>query len=170
MIQAIAQLKQNQIIGKPTKKFDTSLVIIDPIDSNRNLGAAISVENVGKFVLCCRAFLNKPSLSFFKPKAKSKIQKKNLENTIVVKFNFKSRSPDIIWGQIKRAASSLATQMEVEGFEVLRKDASTDEKNEVWLLFLMKSLKIDENEIREGPDFFFGKDSDVLYQKKCKKE
>ena len=169
VIQAIAQLKQNQTIGKPTKKFDTSLVIIDPIDSNRNLGAAISVENVGKFVLCCRAFLNKPSLSFFKPKAKSKIQKKNLENTIVVKFNFKSRSPDIIWGQIKRAASSLATQMEVEGFEVLRKDASTDEKNEVWLLFLMKSQKIDENEIREGPDFFFGKDSDVFIKTNVKK-
>ena len=169
VIKAIGQLKQNQIIGNPTKKFDTAIIIIDPIDSNRNLGAAISVENVGKFVLGCKAFLNKPSLSFFKPRAKSKIQKKNLENTIVVKFNFKSRSPDIIWGQIKRAASSLATQMDVEGFEVLRKDASTDEKNEAWLLFLMKSLKINENEVREGPDFFLGADSEVFIKKNAKK-
>ena len=79
------------MIGKPTKKFDTPIVIIDPIDSNRNLGAAISIENVGKFVLVCRAFMKKPSLSFFKPKQKTKIQKKNLENTIVVKFNFKPK-------------------------------------------------------------------------------
>lgn len=169
VISTVAKLKQNQIIGKPTKKFDTPIVIIDPIDSNRNLGAAISIENVGKFVLVCRAFMKKPSISFFKPKAKSKVPKENLENTIVVKFNFKPRSPDIIWGQIKRAATSLATQMEVEGFKVLRKAATTDEKKEAWLLFLMQSLKIDGNEVREGPDFFFDGDSEVFIRKNSKK-
>lgn len=169
VIRAVAQLKPNQVVGKPTKKFDTPIVIVDPIDSNRNLGAAISVENIGKFVLACRAFLKKPSVSFFKPKAKSKVSKKNLEKTLIVKFNYKSRSPDIIWGQIKRAATSLATQMEVEGFKVLRKSASTDEKNEAWLLFLMQSLKIDDEHVREGPDFFFEKDSDVFISKNAKK-
>ncbi len=169
VINAIAKLKQNQVIGKPTKKFDTQIVIIDPIDSNRNLGAAISIENVGKFVLVCRAFMKKPSISFFKPKAKPIVPKKNLENTIVVKFNFKPRSPDTIWGQIKRAATSLATQMEVEGFRVLRKAATTDEKKEAWLLFLMQSLKIDDEEVREGPDFFFEKDSEVFIRKNSKK-
>jgi len=169
VINAIAKLKQNQVIGKPTKKFDTQIVIIDPIDSNRNLGAAISIENVGKFVLVCRAFMKKPSISFFKPKANPIVPKKNLENTIVVKFNFKPRSPDTIWGQIKRAATSLATQMEVEGFRVLRKAATTDEKKEAWLLFLMQSLKIDDEEVREGPDFFFEKDSEVFIRKNSKK-
>ena len=33
----------------------------------------------------------------------------------------------------------------------------------------MKSQKIDENEIREGPDFFFGKDSDVFIKTNVKK-
>jgi tRNA nucleotidyltransferase (CCA-adding enzyme) len=169
VISAIAKLKQNQVIGKPTKKFDTQIVIIDPIDSNRNLGAAISIENVGKFVLVCRAFMKKPSISFFNPKAKPIVPKKNLENTIVVKFNFKPRSPDIIWGQIKRAATSLVTQMEVEGFRVLRKAATTDEKKEAWLLFLMQSLKIYDEEVREGPDFFFEKDSEVFIRKNSKK-
>jgi tRNA nucleotidyltransferase (CCA-adding enzyme) len=169
VISAVAKLKQNQVIGKPTKKFDTPIIIIDPIDSNRNLGAAISVENVGKFVLACRAFMKKPSISFFKPKAKQKVPNKNLENTIVVKFNFKPRSPDIIWGQIKRAATSLATQMEVEGFKVLRKAATTDEKKEAWLLFLMQSLKINDDQVREGPDFFFEGDSEVFIRKNSKK-
>ena len=169
VIKAIAQLRLNQVIGKPTKKFDTPIVIVDPIDSNRNLGAAISVENIGKFVLSCRAFLKKPSVSFFKPKAKSQIIKKNLDNIIVLKFNYKSRSPDIIWGQIKRAATSIATQMEVEGFNVLRKSATTDEKKEAWLLFLMQSMKINDELVREGPDFIFGKDSDIFISKNIKK-
>jgi len=169
VIKTVAQLKLNQVIGKPTKKFDTLIVIADPIDSNRNLGAAISVENIGKFVLSCRAFLKKPSVSFFKQRVKSQIAKKNLENTIVVKFNYKSRSPDIIWGQIKRAATSLATQMEVEGFNVLRKAATTDEKKEAWLLFLMQSLKINDDLVREGPDFIFENDSGIFISKNAKK-
>jgi len=169
VIKTVAQLKLNQVIGKPTKKFDTLIVIADPIDSNRNLGAAISVENIGKFVLSCRAFLKKPSVSFFKQRVKSQIAKKNLENTIVVKFNYKSRSPDIIWGQIKRAATSLATQMEVEGFNVLRKAATTDEKKEAWLLFLMQSLKINDDLVREGPDFIFENDSGIFISKNVKK-
>jgi len=55
-IKSISSIKENQIIGKTTKKFRTSIVIIDPIDSNRNLAAAISNENVGKFILVSRGF------------------------------------------------------------------------------------------------------------------
>jgi len=168
VIQAIAKLKKNQIIGKPTKSFDTSIIIIDPIDSNRNLGAAISNENVGKFIIASRAFQKKPSLSFFKSLQRPKIFKMNLENTIVIQFNYKPRSPDIIWGQIKRAASSLVIQMELGGFQVLRHSAVIDEKNEAYLLFLMHSLKIEENFLREGPDIFFEEESETYITKNSK--
>ena len=168
VIKAIAKLEENQIIGRPSKKFDTSIIIIDPIDSNRNLGAAISNENVGKFVLASRAFLKKPTLSFFKPRQKPKIFKENLANTIVVQFSYKPRSPDIIWGQIKRAAHSLAVQMEVEGFRVFRNSGVIDEKNYAYLLFLLQSLKIDKNYLSEGPDFFFMKDSETYITKNSK--
>ena len=49
-------------------------MIIDPIDNNRNLAAAISDENIGKFILVSRAFKEKPTLEFFKTK-KSTIAK-----------------------------------------------------------------------------------------------
>lgn len=169
VVKEIAKLKPSYMIGKSTKKFDTSIVIMDPIDSNRNLAAAISTENIGNFVLTCKAFLKKPSISFFKPKSKPSVVKKNMENAIVIKFNFKKRSPDIIWGQIKRAANSLAVQMNIEGFNVLRNSAVTDEKKEAWLLFLLQSLKIDKDHVREGPDFFMGANSDIFITKNAKK-
>lgn len=168
VIRAIAKLKKNQIIGKPTKSFDTSIIIIDPIDSNRNLGAAISNENVGKFIIASRAFQKKPSISFFKSLPRPKIFKKNLENTIAVQFNYKPRSPDIIWGQIKRAASSLVVQMELGGFQVLRHAGIIGEKNEACLLFLIQSLKIEENFLREGPDIFFEVESETYITKNSK--
>lgn len=168
VIKAIAKLKKEFVIGKPTKKFDTSIIIIDPIDSNRNLGAAISNENLGKFILASRAFIKKPSISFFKIRHNQKIFKKNLENCVVIKFNYKQRSPDIIWGQVKRAASSLAVQLEIEGFKILRYVGVTDEKNEACLIFLLQSLTIEENFLRDGPDYFFGVESETFISKNSK--
>jgi len=166
VIKKIAKIKRNQIIGNASKKFDTPIVIMDPIDDQRNLAAAISTENIGKFVLVCREFLKKPSASFFKTKPSSK---KVFKNSFVVEFNHKPRSPDIIWGQIKRAASALSTQMEVEGFNVLRHMAFSDEKKHACLIFEFDSLEILKNRVREGPEFFSESDSERFIAKNSKK-
>ena len=152
VIKAISELKPGQIIGNTTKSFDTKIVIIDPIDANRNLGAAISVENIGKFVLASRAFLKKPSASFFTPrKNKSKM---NIKNVLVLSFKYKPRSPDIIWGQIKRTTTSLATQMNQAGFTVLKKSSAITEDNVAACLFLLQAKKLDKLQSRIGPEFF----------------
>ena len=153
LIKAISKIKENEIIGKTSKTFETSIVVIDPIDSNRNLAAAISNENIGKFILISRAFKEKPSLEFFKNK-KSRMSKKYWDNLLVIKFDFKVRSPDIIWGQIKRATSTLSTQLELGGFTVLRSKSHTDEQKEAYLLFFLESTKINQIYQKNGPDFF----------------
>jgi tRNA nucleotidyltransferase (CCA-adding enzyme) len=153
VIKSISGIKENQIIGKTSKKFGTSIMIIDPIDNNRNLAAAISDENLGKFILVSRAFKEKPAVGFFKDK-KPIVSKKHWENLLVIKFDFKIRSPDIIWGQIKRATSSLSTQLELEGFEVLRSKPHTDQQKEAYLFFLLASTKISKMYQKNGPEYF----------------
>jgi tRNA nucleotidyltransferase (CCA-adding enzyme) len=153
VLEAAANFTQGQVVGNPTKKFDSALVLIDPIDSNRNLGTAISTQNFGKFILAARAYLKKPSLEFFNGK-KAIPNIKNLKNIIVIKFNYKSRSPDIIWGQTKRGATALSVQLELAGFQVLRKSAVTDEKSEAAMLFLLHSPIIEKIVIKNGPDIF----------------
>jgi tRNA nucleotidyltransferase (CCA-adding enzyme) len=153
LIKSISKIKENQIIGITSKSFDTSIIVIDPIDSNRNLAAAISNENIGKFILISRALNKKPSLEFFKNK-KSKRSNKFWNNLLVVKFEFKTRSPDIIWGQIKRATSTLSTQLELGGFTVLRSKSHTDQQKEAYLIFFLESTKIVEIYQKKGPEFF----------------
>ena len=167
LIKSISEIKEKQIIGKTSKKFETSIIIIDPIDSNRNLAAAISNENIGKFILTSRVFKQKPSLVSFKNK-KSKTSKKYWENLLVIKFHFKQRSPDIIWGQIKRATSSLATQLELSGFTVLRSKSYTDQVKEAYLLFLLESTKINRTYSKKGPDFFRENSSKSFISKNLK--
>ena len=168
VIKSIAQIQQGQIIGKTSKVFETVIVIIDPIDSNRNLAAAISNENIGKFILLCRAFENKPNLEFFNQK-KLKLSKNNWENVLVVKFNFKMRSPDIIWGQIKKATTSLATQLQLGGFNVLRSKAYSDERGKAYFFFLLESTKIPINYSKSGPDFFRVSDCNSFISKNIAK-
>jgi tRNA nucleotidyltransferase (CCA-adding enzyme) len=167
VIKSISEIKENQIIGKTSKKFETSIVIVDPIDNNRNLAAAISDENLGKFILVSRAFREKPTLEFFKNK-KSRVSNKHWENLLVIKFDFKMRSPDIIWGQIKRATLSLSTQLELGGFNVSRSKPHTDQQKGAYLFFLLESVKIPERYPKNGPEFFRKDDSKSFILKNLK--
>jgi len=150
-IKKISELKKGQVIGKSTRKFDSPIVIIDPVDNNRNLGTAISMDNLGRFVLASRAFLKKPSKKFFKKPVSKRIMKNN-DKIIVVQFRFKDRSDDIIWGQIKRASNALKTQLELGGFTVLRNSSVKDEKENAALIFLLHAKKIENSLVRSGPE------------------
>jgi len=167
LVKSMSKIEEKHIIGKTGKKFETPITIIDPIDSNRNLAAAISDENIGKFILICRAFKQKPSLEFFKNQ-KSKVSKEYWSNLLVIKFDYKVRSPDIIWGQIKRATSTLATQLELGGFTVLRSKPHTDELKEAYLLFFLESIKISQIYQKNGPEFFRDDSSKSFISKNLK--
>ena len=155
VIKEISKIEKNARIGQSPRKFDSPIIIIDPIDTNRNLGAAISMENLGKFILLSRAYLKKPSLSFFKNKKIIPSAQKNLEkNTIVISFSYKNRSEDIIFGQLKRAANSLESQLVQEGFRVLRNDAIIYDENKAAIFVLLEDILLNKNQIKTGPELF----------------
>ena len=154
VLKKIAKLQNNEMIGESPRKFESPMVLIDPIDRNRNLGAAISIENVTNFILIARNFLKKNSVSYFKEKSKLSVPKEFAKNMLVINFKYKKRSDDIIYGQIKRAANSIESQMNKEGFNVLRNDSLAYDENNASLIFLLESIIISKNEIRTGPEVF----------------
>jgi len=159
VLQAAADLKEKQVIAindydpDIVKGFSSSIVIIDPVDSRRNLGTAISPESVGKFALAARAFLDKPSLQFFKAQ-KNPAANKLYQNVLIIEFKHEERSPDIIWGQLKRSLNAVVKQLEIAGFAVLRSSCVTDEKNSAVLAFLLESMTLPPYVKRKGPEIF----------------
>ncbi len=153
ILKKFAGIAESDVIGKASKKFDTMISIIDPVDGNRNLAAAISNENISRFILLSRAYLKKPSVKFFRP-ATPKSAQQALGNVITVDFVHAQKSPDIIWGQVKRASSSLAIQLNMRGFRVVRNTAFVGENGRAALVFLMESLHISEKDVRQGPEVF----------------
>lgn len=167
VIKNFAEIKEGTIIGKTSKKFESVISIIDPIDENRNLATAISNENIGKFVMLCRSFEKNPDMEFFYPS--KLIKKKNIKNILVIKLSVKERSPDILWGQIKKATSNLVTQLNLNGFKVIRSKAVTNERDQSYFIFFLESLIIPIDRIREGPSLFFREDAEKFIQKNIKK-
>jgi tRNA nucleotidyltransferase (CCA-adding enzyme) len=49
------------------KKFKSPLIVIDPVDRNRNVGAAVSIEKFYTFVKSCKDFIENPKKDFFFP-------------------------------------------------------------------------------------------------------
>ena len=165
LLRAAADWQERQIIAVSDYDSDfvrvsnSPVIIIDPVDNRRNLGTAISPESVAKFMLAARKFLEKPSLDFFKEGKYRRGTIKLLPNVLVVEFSHEKKSPDIIWGQLKRSLSAIAKQLELAHFEVLRSSCVTDEKSSAALAFLLESITLPPYTKRKGPEVFRRKDT-----------
>jgi tRNA nucleotidyltransferase (CCA-adding enzyme) len=73
---------------------------------------------------------------------------------LIIEVTHKERSPDIIWGQLKRSLNAIAKQLEIAGFSVLRSSCVTDEKSSAALAFLLESMTLPAYVKRKGPEIF----------------
>ena len=176
VLQTFADLKSNYIISieslneKAIGKFDSPIIIIDPIDSNRNLGAAISSECLAKFVLASRLFLKEPSIEFFKRplKSSSKIINSIKSNLLIIEFKIQKRSPDILWGQLKRKLTSISRQLENARFKVIKKICFTDEKEHAVFIFMIEFTNLSKLNLNLGPEIFRKHETDSFIKKRGK--
>src|SRR5215204_6558227 len=177
VLRAAADWQERQIIAVCDydsdfiKAFNSPVIIIDPVDSRRNLGSAISPQSVAKFMLAARAFLENPSLEFFKEskyhhhhhhhhrRRNGASRKLLLPNVLVVEFSHEKKSPDIIWGQLKRSINAIAKQLELAHFVVLRSSCITDETSSAALAFLLESITLPAYTKKKGPEVFRRKDT-----------
>jgi len=176
VLQTFADLKSNYIISleslneKAIGKFDSPIIIIDPIDSDRNLGAAISSECLAKFVLASRLFLNEPSIEFFKRpyKSSSKIFNSIKSNLLIIEFRIQKRSPDILWGQLKRKLNSISKQLENARFKVMKKICFTDEKEHAVFIFMIEFTNLSKLNLNLGPEIFRKNETNSFIKKRGK--
>jgi tRNA nucleotidyltransferase (CCA-adding enzyme) len=164
-IEGLANLKANDVVSlEPYDKvlvalFKSPLIILDPVDTTRNLGAAISARNVAKLIFQARRFIEHPRISFFVERNRvGKPPRELLARTLVVSFKNGKRSPDILWGQLRKSAASLSDKMKSMGFDILRWGVASDDGSESAFLFLFSELKIGSIHARKGPEYFRGEE------------
>ncbi len=140
----IINIERFPLTEKLIASFPGSLIVIDPVDKERNVAAAVSDKNLSKFIISAINFLKKPSLSFFFP-GKTQILSLNEINRKVLRrgsywlfidFSLeKEESPDIIWPQLKKTTKKLAMLMSQEGVEIIGKYYWTNEQTKCCIIF-----------------------------------
>lgn len=111
VIDFFANFVKGTQVGKPSHNFDTLFVIVDPIDSNRNLVSAFSNEKIARMVKVSRKLLDIGSVP--------KLSTSNVES-IGLSFNYEERSDDKLFGQINRTITAIENQLRKSGYKTKR--------------------------------------------------
>lgn len=132
------------------------IIIPDPVDQRRNLGAALSASSLGKFVLAAEEFLARPREDLFRaplPLGAAVDDEELEEHLAAVVFERPEEPEDVLWGELWKTARGLADYLRRSGFEVLRFEVADDEGT-VSIAFLIDRLRCCRLSVKRGPEVF----------------
>jgi len=139
--------------------FKEPLVIVDPVDKGRNVASAVQPQKLYTLMAASRAFLKKPSLSFFYPPETTPLSVKELKQKLKKRgsaivflcFGNVDVVPDILWGQLYKSQRSLRKLLNFSDFKVLRDLAWSDEKTINMFIFELEDCRIPLVKSHLGP-------------------
>jgi tRNA nucleotidyltransferase (CCA-adding enzyme) len=126
--------------------FDTPLVFIDPVDSERNVASAVSDEKFELFIKASKEYLKNPKTTFFfqnkvKPWTLSKI-KNEIEKQDCQYIGVRVERPDTIdenlYPQIRKSLRSIADECKRNDFTIFDTTYYVDEES---MSFIFKTKK-----------------------------
>jgi tRNA nucleotidyltransferase (CCA-adding enzyme) len=183
LLNSASEWKNKEIIDienfyKGSKKdvhnlFNEPLIVMDPVDRNRNLAAAVTEKRLWEFVSASRDFLEKPSKNTFFPKIVKNISSKKLgemitnrgTSLIFLKFGKIESVVDVIWSQLFKSERSLKQSLKSNDFNVLRSASWSDEKNLNILIFELETNPISIVRKHLGPQIYRKQDSEYFLKK-----
>ncbi len=106
-------------------QFHDSLVVVDPVDENRNVAAALTMQKMAEFVVAASRYLEKPSPDYFFKKDQ-KIDIESLKEeflsrgtvNLILTFPAPEIPEDALYPQIKKTEHSLMNILKRAGFRV----------------------------------------------------
>lgn len=150
-------------LKNPLKELNTSkitsLIIIDPIQRERNAAAALSKEKLLQFSNACKKFLESPSEDFFTIKKfvlERKIKELKLKNKeskiIVIEIMTLEGSRDIVGTKVLKVFEDLKKHLILHDFQVLDDAWHFDfEKKRAVLIYLFNKEKLSQQIEHQGP-------------------
>ena len=146
-------------------QFDDPLIMIDPTDKNRNVGAALRLNKFSEFIQSARNYLASDNKTdYFYPLDKSlnkedilaELEKRGSE-FIAIKFDIPDMPLDTLHPQLKMTAEALAGKIDDEEFNVFCADYASNEEDTGVILLEMASSKLNNIKINYGPKIYLDK-------------
>ena len=165
--------KPEGIVSPKEKDPNVDLVVVDPVDPNRNLAAAVRPDKLWSFVAAGRQFLRNPGLWYFfppefKPKTRQQFAKR-IDDTrheiLAITFKHPVLVPDVLWGQLMKLERSLLDIMTREEFSPYRSALWSDEAKESVILFEAGLTTLPAVRLQKGPPVSKSEDSTSFLEK-----
>jgi len=148
VLKATADWKFGDIALDPEKQWEdpsvlkhfftnAELIVVDPVDKDRNVAAAVSKQKLAEFIIASAEFLKNPALEYFFPTVKKPRSEKELaknireRGTLLLAFAFKHGkvNPNSLYDQIRATERALKQEIEEYEFSIFRSGFWTNEKN-----------------------------------------
>jgi tRNA nucleotidyltransferase (CCA-adding enzyme) len=140
------------------KKFKDPLIVIDPVDKNRNVASPLSAQNFLRFKLEVEKYLKTNQFPKQKKIIKSnlieKLKKERGTHFIGVKFKPPELIPENLYPQLRKFERRLVRYLEDNDFFVVRHFSWTDEKNKAFLIFEVENTLLPKYKKKSGPIIF----------------
>ena len=145
-------------------KTTNSLIVIDPIQKERNAAAALSDEKLRKFIKYAEKFLKSPSKKFFEnhPPTVDDLRKKLKDNEILILVKarpIKKFSFDVAGCKSLKINKFLERKIKESDFKLKKAIFywSKDFKEEALNFFIVKQEKLSKEVVLKGPPIMFEK-------------
>ncbi len=159
----------NEVLKNINKDKITSLILIDPVQTERNAAAALSEEKYFEFIQLCKDYLRHPKKEYFELKdfnikeLKEKARKNKLITFIIAPLNGK---PDVVGSKILKVFNYFNDKIRKEGFKII--ESKWQWKDEALLYYIVKNEKLSNQTIHYGP-FTRDEDNVLKFKQKWKK-
>ena len=137
-----------------TSKLVSPLIVIDPVQKDRNAAAALSAEKFGLFKKASKNFLKNPSKGFFVKKNLDEIfLKKKLTDKKLIKIRVKplTGKTDVVGGKLLKIYEFSANELTKHDFKTLKAGWEWNKKNDAIFYFLFGKKKLPKTIEIEGP-------------------
>ncbi|MBW2977415.1 nucleotidyltransferase domain-containing protein, partial [Candidatus Woesearchaeota archaeon] len=112
-------------------KIYSPLVIIDPVQADRNAAAAVSTEKYEQFICACKEFLKKPSKEFFKRKEVSVDDLKKRagkDKLVLLEIVALAGKEDVVGSKLLKVLEFIETKLKQNEFKIYEKGWKWDKK------------------------------------------
>jgi tRNA nucleotidyltransferase (CCA-adding enzyme) len=169
LIEAAENWGEHQVIqlekgGNPAK-FKEPLVVLDPVDTNRNVASAVTETAFWTFVAAARALSENPGERFFTAKThdasrlNEELENRGTDVLFVVIPDDDPPVPDTLWGQLYRTEKALGRALGERGFKVFRSGSWSDEAKRHIFVYELESIALPPVVKKVGPPVRLSKDS-----------
>jgi len=145
---------KNVMMDMNQSKLDSPLIIVDPIQKERNAAAALNVEKFQMFVEACKKFNTKPSIESFIEKKldMDQVRKKSGKNILII-LNAKTLigKYDIIGCKLLKVFEHVKRKITENDFKIIDSGWEYDKKEDTIFWFIVKNEKLSEFKEWNGP-------------------